>query len=178
MYFSRFPKIIYAFLFKDPTMVDDGIRLRAVTDITLNVRPIKDILENIVYYEDYDIQDGDTPEIIAERIYGEPTYHWIIMLVNEKYHYLDDFPVPDNKFEEYVTRKYDPISINAIHDLYGRLHYIDSEGSIVDSDFPGASPVTNLEFERELNEAKRRIRIVNPKLIGIFVKDLEEAFAA
>ena len=79
MYFDRFPKIIYEFPFTN------GSVLRQVTDITVNLRPLRNVLENVVYYEDYDIVDGDTPEIIAERVYKNPELHWVIMLINEKY---------------------------------------------------------------------------------------------
>lgn len=157
--------------------IGNELSMRVVTDITLNVRPIRDILENIVYYEDYDIHDGDTPEVISERLYGDPTLHWVIMLVNEKYHYVVDFPIPESKFDEYVTNLYGEGNENDIHSLYGRPHYVSLEGRIVDSTYPQAVPVTNTEYERTVNDSKRRIRIVNPKIIGTFVKDLQEAFA-
>ena len=29
--------------------------------------------------------DGETPEIVAEKVYGNAEYHWIIMLANDIY---------------------------------------------------------------------------------------------
>lgn len=170
MYFSNFPKIYYAFQYAD------GPRMHVVRDITLNIRPLREILDNVTYYDDYDIHDGDTPEIIAERIYGDPLLHWVIMLVNEKYHWQLDFPVPQQFFEEYLAKLYGEGSADQVHLLHGRRHYVGPTGLIVDEGTMGATMVTNREYETALNDAKRRIRIVNPSLISIFVKDLQEAF--
>ena len=63
MYFSNFPKIVYDF---DLT---SGVDYKVVTDITRNVRLRKQILENISLYDYYDIAEGETPEIISEKIY-------------------------------------------------------------------------------------------------------------
>lgn len=170
MYFANFPKIYYPFQYTG------GPRMHVVRDITLNIRPVREILENVVYYDDYDIQDGDTPEIIAERIYGDPLLHWIIMLVNEKYHWQQDFPVPEQFFEEYLVKLYGEGNADRVHLLHGRRHYVSPTGLVVDEGTMGARMISNREYETELNDAKRRIRIVNPSLISIFVKDLQEAF--
>ena len=170
MYFANFPSIYYGFDFAD------GYGLRWLQDITLNLRPITQILEKAVYYDMYTIQDEETPEIIAERLYGNPTLHWIIMLVNEKYHYLEDWPISESRFNDYVDAKYGVGHANDIHLLYGRPHYINEKGNVVDSTYPLAVPVTNEDYERTINDTKRHIKIVNPKLIDVFVKDLQDAF--
>ena len=170
MYFANFPKIYYPFQYSA------GPKMHVVTDITLCIRPLREILDNIVFYEDYDIQDGDTPEIIAERIYGDPFLHWVILLINEKYHWQQDFPVPEEFFEEYLVKLYGEGNSYNVHVMNGRRHYVSPTGIVVDEGSPGAIAVTNRDYETELNNKKRRIRIVNPSLISIFVKDLQEAF--
>lgn len=171
MYFENLPDMLYAF------RIDGKLVLKTVKDITANVRPLKRILEQVVYYEDYDIDGDDTPEIIAEKMYGDPLLHWVILLVNEKYNYLEDWPIPDWKMSEYVTLKYGAGNEYDIHQIYGRDHYVSPTGRIVDSTSPLAEPVTNFQYEQDLNDKKRRIRVVNPKLIEIFVANLTEAFS-
>lgn len=171
MYFENLPDIFYAF------EIEGRLVLKTVKDITANVRPLKRILEEIVYYEDYDIEGDDTPEIIAERLYGDPQLHWVLMLINEKYNYLEDWPIPDWKLSEYVTKKYGAGNEYATHQIYGRQHWVSPTGRIVDSTYPLAAAVSNLQYEQDLNEKKRRIRIVNPKLIGTFIANLTEAFS-
>lgn len=169
MYFANFPKIYYQFQYAS------GPSLQIVSDITANIRPIREILENTSYYNDYDIHDGDTPEVIAERIYGDPFLHWVILLVNEKYHWQRDFPIPDEFFEEYLIQQYGD-AVDGIHSLYGRAHHVLTDGTIVDAGTLGSRAITNREYEIQLNEKKRRIRIVSPTLIGTFIQDLQRAF--
>lgn len=172
MYFTNFPKIYYAFKFKDE------LGLRVMLDITRNVRPLKKILDNSILYGDYDVSGEDTPEIIAERLYGNPELHWILLLINEKYDYLNDWPIPDSIFNQYVAKKYGEGNENNVHMLHGREHYRSPTGRVVDSTYPQAVPVTNFEYEYELNQSKKRIKVVQPKYVSIFVNNLEEAFPA
>lgn len=100
MYFANFPKIVYDF------DLSKGTDYRVVTDITRNVRVRKQILENITLYDYYDIAEGETPEIISEKIYGTPYYHWVIMLVNQRYDYVNDFPLSQLELDSYIDKKY------------------------------------------------------------------------
>ena len=111
MYFQQFPKIFYDF----PNYSGDDTFLQVLTDITANVRVRKAILEDITLYDEYDMREGDTPEIIAERIYGNAQYHWIIMLANQRYDYLADFPLSSVELEEHIIDKYGADHINDVH---------------------------------------------------------------
>ena len=100
MYFSNFPKIVYDF------DLSTGTDYKIVTDITRNVRFRKQILENISLYDYYDIAEGETPEMIAEKIYGTPYYHWVIMLANQRYDYVNDFPLSQLELDAHIDKKY------------------------------------------------------------------------
>lgn len=102
-------------------------QLSIIKDITHNVRFRKEILENITLYDEYDIREGETPEIIAEKIYGNPQYHWIIMLLNERYDYITDFPLSYPELIAHTEQKYGAGNVNDIH------HYVDYKGNRVDS---------------------------------------------
>lgn len=110
MYFEKFPKIYYDFDTKDADK-----KLKVLTDITANVRVRKSVLDNITLYDEYDIQEGETPELIAEKFYGNPEYHWIIMLLNERYDYIEDFPVHQNELDEFVSSIYGEENVYNIH---------------------------------------------------------------
>jgi hypothetical protein len=109
MYFEKFPKILYDF------NIGSNVEYKVVTDITRNVRIIKDILSNITLYDEYDIRDGDTPEIVADKFYGSPMYHWIVMLTNERYDYVNDWPLPTFELEKHIEDVYGftTIEVNA-----------------------------------------------------------------
>ena len=113
MYFSVFPKIYYDF----KNFAGDDTFLQVLTDITTNVRVKKSVLENVSLYDEYDIEDGETPEIIAEKIYGNPEYHWVIMLANQRYDYLSDFPLTANELHQHIVNTY---GLDHIYDVH---HY-------------------------------------------------------
>jgi len=162
MYFKDFDKIFYDF------NINGESKLEVITDITRNVRFRKEILANITIYDEYDIMDGETPEIIAEKVYGNPNYHWIIMLVNERYDYLTEFPLPIYQLEKFIKDKYGDANVYATH------HYINENGFVVDSSYSGAISVSNYEYEDRINESKRRIKLVSKDIIDTILKNFKE----
>jgi len=161
MYFKDFPKFIYDF---NMGGVD---KTALITDITRSIRFRRDILANITLYDEYDIVDGETPEIVAEKIYGNAEYHWIIMLCNDKYDYLNDFPLSQYELEKHIQSKYSGAE-------YDPHHYENAAGYVVNSTEEGATSVSNYDYEVRLNESKRRIKIISPTLIDSVLKNFKE----
>ena len=162
MYFENFPKFAYDF------DVNGERKVLIVSDITTNVRFRKEILSNVTLYDEYDIKEGETPEIIAERLYGNSQYHWIIMLVNDRYDYIKDFPLTYTALTQYITDKYGVGNESDIH------HYENSMGYIVNSDDPDAESVSNTTYEELLNESKRRIKVISSQLLEKIVQQFSD----
>lgn len=160
MYFNKFPKILYDY------SIGTNTNAVYVTDITRNIRFRRDVLANVSVYDYYDIQDGDTPDKIAERVYGNSQYHWIIMLMNDRYDYLNDFPLTTYNLEKYIAQKYG----SGTYDIH---HYVNEDGFIVNSDYSGATSVSNYDYETSVNESKRRIKIVPKELIDKILSDYD-----
>lgn len=170
-YFANFPDILY------PFELDGKIKLVRVKDIVANVRLRKQILSNITLYDEYDIIDGETPEIIAERVYGDPNLHWVIMLTNDRYDLWNDFPLSGDALSKYIENKYGQGNENAQHYIFDSPHFEDERGNIVDGPATNlVRAITNLEYESRVNEGKRRIKIVNKNLISSIVSELDAAF--
>jgi hypothetical protein len=161
MYFKDFPQTLYDF------QISGKNKVMLVKDITRNIRFRRDVLANITVYDTYDIVDGETPEIIAEKIYGDPQYHWVVMLANDRYDYIADFPMTYPVLSQYITDKYGD-QADQPH------HYVGANGYVVDSDYVGATPVSNRQYEEELNESKRTIKIISPSLISTILKNFSE----
>jgi hypothetical protein len=156
-YFKKFPKIYYTLREKNVDV------FKVVSDITQNVRVRKEVLSNITLWEYYDMKDGETPEILAEKVYGNASLHWVIMLANERYDVYNDFPLEWAQLEEHINRKYEnPYAIREYR----------KDGFVVDSTVAGASAVTNRDYEISLNDAKRRIKLIAPSLINRVVNEL------
>ncbi len=74
-YFNYFPKTIYN--------LDNSGSLDSITNLTINFSFDKNILENAVLYYEYDVQDGETPEVVAHKVYGSSEKHWIILKMKD-----------------------------------------------------------------------------------------------
>jgi hypothetical protein len=79
-----------------------------VRDITRNVRFRKELFENITLYDEYDVVDGETPEIISEKVYGTPNYHWVIMLLNQNWDYLNDWVKDETTLKSCIECTFNP----------------------------------------------------------------------
>ena len=164
MYFEAFPVMYYDFVKPDGEI--DYVLLK---DITENIRFKRDILQNLSLYEYYSMRDGDTPEIISEKFYGTPFYHWVIMIANDRYDYINDYALPIHLLDPIIKEKYGE---NNIYDI----HHYEYDGYIVDEDFGTdfqvqITSVSNYDYEISENEKKRRIRIITPSLLETILAD-------
>jgi len=98
-YFRHFPKTFY-------TLNDDSPGLDSVTNILARFSIEPNLLENTNVFYPYDVQDTDTPEIIASKIYGSSEKHWVVLSFNKIVDPQWDWPLNDNNFIKYVNNKY------------------------------------------------------------------------
>lgn len=99
-YFDKFPRVRYDLDRKKLTSLD------SVTNIFFRISIIKEIMQNISSYEKYTIRDGDRPETLAEKAYGNPEAHWIILYANDIIDPHYDWPMDNRTFDKYIVRKY------------------------------------------------------------------------
>lgn len=164
MYFENFQKIVYGF-----TIQGKYVQF-ALTDITENVRFKKQILADTSLFHYYTIQDGETPERIAEKLYGDPQLHWVIMLANDRIDYLNDFPRTQQQLYNYATRKYG-------NNIYGVHHYVNAAGYIVSKEQVGAVSVSNIDYESQLNESKRQLRVISADYLQNILAQIKDLIA-
>lgn len=81
-----------------------------VTNLTFRFGIIKNVLSSISSYFLYTITDADTPEILSEKIYGDPESYWIILYANDMYDPQYDWPMNYDVFNKYITKKYGSLS--------------------------------------------------------------------
>ena len=81
MYFNSFPKIPY-----DSTGTG---QFKDVTNLLRRVAIRTKARTNALLFDTYDVKEGETPESIADKLYGDSELHWVIMLINnitDRYH--------------------------------------------------------------------------------------------
>lgn len=99
-YFDLFPIVKYSFSdSKYPNY-------QLVTNILFRTAFIKEVLNNSSAYLTYTIKDSDTPEILAAKIYKDPSAHWIILYANEILDPQFQWPLNSTSFYNYMIDKY------------------------------------------------------------------------
>lgn len=97
-YFDKFPRVNYTF--------DGGLSSKRAVDITKRVGFKSYIKKNSEYFIEYQVRDGDTPEMVANKIYGDPGLHWVILIFNDIINPYYDWPLSQRSLEAYANNKY------------------------------------------------------------------------
>lgn len=98
-YFNYFPRTFYS-----PT--SENRNLDVVTNIISRFSFEGSFKENLSIYYEYDIQDSDTPEIIASKIYNSPERHWVVLLLNDIIDPQYDWPLDYRTLIRFIDNKY------------------------------------------------------------------------
>ena len=107
MYFDKFPLVQY-------DISKDG-NVRLATDILRRVAFREKILDQAGLFEEYYIEEGETPEMVAENVNDDPEMHWVVMLFNEIIDPKYDFPLSESQLENYLDKTYP-----------GKAYYLDA----------------------------------------------------
>lgn len=101
-YFSRFRTRTYGFGTKLKTA-----SLKEITDITNRGKIIQFFQKDRIYDMNYRIiEEGEKPETIAYREYGDSNLYWVILLLNEIKNPSFEWPKNSIALNEYVEEKY------------------------------------------------------------------------
>ena len=98
-YFKHYPTDLY-------TLEDRPQALDLVTNICTRFTFEKSFKENTSMYYDYQIQEGETAEMIAHKLYGSPEMHWVIFMINDIIDPYFDWPMNNNVFKQFLNTKY------------------------------------------------------------------------
>lgn len=99
-YFSYFQKILYS--------LDDNPNnnIQYATNILQRSKFLREITENTAAYYPYQVKEGETAEIIADKLYGDSNRHWIVLLFNQILNPFYEFPLSDSVLDSYIQSKY------------------------------------------------------------------------
>jgi len=169
MYFESFPTIFYD-ANGDGTFKDVKNLLRRVGLRTL-------VKSNVLLFDTYEVKEGETPEMIAHKLYGDSNLHWIILMINEVTDRYHQWPMTVPQFLDFINDKYD--NPDGIHHYETTQTSGDTKVKIevfneVDDDaYTGLTPITNREYEEDRQDKLRSIRLIDPKFIGQFVAEFQ-----
>jgi hypothetical protein len=97
-FFNYFPKTVYS--------LDNTNNVDAVTSIVSRFSFENSFRDNTSVYYEYNIQDSDTPEIIASKFYGDSEKHWVVLMLNQIIDPQFDWPLDQRTIISFITEKY------------------------------------------------------------------------
>jgi len=174
MYFANFPLIVY-------DSVGDG-NFKIVTNLLKRVAMRTKVRTNTLLFDTYDVKEGETPEMIADKLYDDPELHWVVLFVNnitDRYH---QWPMNFGQFNTFIADKYS--NVDAVH--HYEVSQTSGDTSIkidIGTDTTGYSEadlttITNREFEEERQDKLRQIRLLDRAYIEQFVEEFETLMGA
>ncbi len=171
-FFSRFPMMVYD--------LKNNENYKLLPDILRRVKLRSAIRGSSMLFDTYDVRNGERPEDIAFKWFGNAELHWVILMTNNVTDRYYDWPMNDVQFQEYLTDKYGAGNEDAVH------HYeVTKDSGIttpqgpndyshkveVNSDTDNASSISNREYEERQQDKKRAIRLLDKRYLNDFIEE-------
>jgi hypothetical protein len=201
-YFNYFPKTLYT-----SDSITAGVYINLISRFSFE----ESFKKNTTVSYEYDIQDSDTPEIIASKFYDDPERHWIVLMFNNITDPQFDWPMDYRTLISFINNKYsasanvgqsgsswaqshthayykvekrttistNTITVNEIEiDANTYANVVSSSSNITLADgyvitiAVSKNTQSYYDYEMELNESKRKIKLLKPE----FIQSVEEEF--
>ena len=159
----------------------------------------EDIYQNLTFFTKYSIKGNDRPDNVAAEIYQDSTLDWLILLTNNIINIPNEWPLSQDDFNRYLLDKYD----NDYNTIYNGIHHYETievedsnetiivpAGLEVSQDFTTTyydyfigglttannitRPVTNYEYEENLENKKREIYILKLEYLSVVLDDIDD----
>ena len=187
-YFRELPNLRYPSFLKEKKSSLDYIEVK---NVFRRIKLRDDLQSNFTIFNKYEIEEGMRPDTVAEELYGNPEFDWIILTVAGILNVRNEWPLNNRDLYNYCLDKYDD-SLNSVRffetkevkNADGKL--ILPKGKVVDSDFTIPNPdnvsanlnpvvgISNYEYETRLNDEKRNIYVLREEYVQQFLSDIRE----
>ena len=168
-YFSKFPLMTYD--------IKGDKNYKLLPDILRRVKLRSGLRSGMFIFDNYDVVDGERPEDLAFKLYGDPELHWVILMTNNITDRYYQWPLTQPQFQEHMTDKYGAGNEDAVH------HYEKTQDSGPTSSTDhshlvecnegdeGFSIISNRDYEYRKQDEYRQIRLLDPRFLGTFVEE-------
>ena len=184
-FFEPFPKVNYD--------IKKNGKIESVTNIMLRFKIVDELKKQQSNYFDITVNDGDRPDVVASRVYDNPELDWLILMINDVIDPIYDWPMGSRVLEEFIRSKYGSIATaqSTIHEYRKILNeksvlfdgtVVPKRTLVVDETTYNSLGVNEREsidkyqYEIELNDDKRRIKIVDPQQVSRLLNRIEDIF--
>ena len=189
-YFKGIPNISYDINGTAPNT------FQKVTNIMMRPKFKRKVIDEISNYYPYHVKDGERPDILSHRIYGSVAFAYLILLFNDIYDPVFDWPLGSREFDSYIVNKYGSVAsaLNTTKYYYqiiraevaktGTSERIPAVKYIIDSTayaILGENDKTVInayDWEFELNDEKAQIQLIDPSYIHDIDYEVKRMFSA
>ena len=170
-YFNQFPLMAYD--------VKGNEQYKLLPNILKRVKLRTGIRSGSFLFDNYDVTDGERPEDVAFKLYGDAELHWVVLMTNNVTDRYYQWPLSAPQFAEHLTDKYGAGNEDAVH------HYEKTQDSgptssrdnshLVECNSDDGDPaiISNRQYEQRKQDEYRQIRLLDPRYIGAFVEEFE-----
>ena len=189
-YFDDFPKVSLLSFSDNRSSSSDYVES---TNIFKRGKIRDDIFQVAAAFDKFSIRGDDRPDNVADELYGNPEYDWIILISNNILNIRDEWNIIVFDLQRHINNNYTPQQLAEIHhyesverrDPEGKL--LQQGGLVVDGDATftysyrginytdtGTQSVSYLEYETRKNDAKRNIYTLKSMYIDTIIEDMRD----
>ena len=170
-YFRKFPLMAYD--------IAGNNTWKLLPNILRRVKLRSGLRTGSFLFDAYDVKEGERPEDIAYRVYGDTELHWVILMTNNITDRYYQWPLTQPQFQEHLKDKYGAGNEDATH------HYEITQTSgpttsrdyshmvECNSDETNPTIISNRDYEQRKQDEYRQIRLLDRKYLRVFVDEFE-----
>jgi hypothetical protein len=175
-YFSQFPLMAYD--------MAGNQQYKLLPNILKRVKLRSNLRAGSFLFDNYDVKDGERPEDVAYKWFGDAKYHWIILMTNNITDRYYQWPLTQPQFQEHLEDKYGLTNIDAVH------HYEKTTDSgptssrdnshLVECNSDDGDPaiISNRQYEQRKQDEYRQIRLLDTRYLNTFIEEFENLIKA
>ena len=173
-YFSRFPLMAYD--------VKGDRNFKLLPNILKRVKLRSGLRSGSFLFDNYDVKDGERPEDVAFKWFGDARYHWIILMTNNVTDRYYQWPLTQPQFQEHLTDKYGAGNEDATHHFEKTTDSGKTSSSgpndyshLVECNSDDGDPaiITNRQYEQRKQDEYRSIKLLDTQYLSTFVEEFE-----
>ena len=97
---KRLPELLYNF---SSTPLDPDFLV--VKNIWRRAEILTEFKSEVMLFTEVTVRDGEKPEDVATRYYGNPFYNWTILVANDITDYYKQWPRSITQLQEFISNK-------------------------------------------------------------------------
>lgn len=166
-YFKHFDRVLY----------NGQETVNILNSVIARYRPVRE--SSTFYY--YTLLDGERPEDVCYKVYGNVDYWWILVTLNNIVDPYHDWFMAPRMLESYMADKYG-------EDLYGVHHFENLTTGRISDGYDSAiyqalldagdevphniQAISNVDYETIENEKKRNIKVISE----LYIQDIQDDY--